>query len=411
MRRFLWVAGGLVWFGLLFVITFFLTFPRDAVIERARWEVAERSGGSYSLELGDLGPWWLGAAASDVKLYAVPRSGEPSLALLAKDLRVKTSLLSLLARAPRLSGSITPIEGTVYYTIGTARSEKKGDLRLNAVQVTSDGFPLSELLLLSGTDASGAGGLDIDIDVTGKDSLKSASGHVRLFGEDLTLSDVEIPGVGPLGMDVPIDELDIDIDVSKGLAKFKKGDIKSSLLTAELAGNVNLATTMERSTMNVEILLSDLGKELQAFAPMLSAAEVSPGSKTYKFTCSGTVGRPRCEMGAGRSSSRRDRSTRSASRPTRSTRASKRDTERPGRGERPDADELRKRREERLERLRKLREERAREVAGREERPEEEGDFDDPIDEELPYDEEEDGEFLDDEEFMEEDEEFFDEGE
>jgi len=398
MKNLLLIAGGLFWFGFLFLVTFFITFPSDAVVERARWEVSERSNGQYSLELDDLSPWWLGASAADVKLYSVPRSGDPSLALLAKDLRVSASPFSLLSRAPTLSGSITPIDGTLYYSVGTARSEKKGDLKVNGVEVSADGFPLMELLLLSGTDAAGTGGLDIDIDVDGDESLKGSSGHVRIEGSGLSLSELEIPGVGPLGMDIPIDELDIDIKVDKGNASFKKGEIKSSLLQADLKGNILLASTMERSTMNVEIVLSNLGSDLQGFAPMLAQAEVSPGSETYKFTCSGTVGNPRCEMGEGKAVGARNPRDRS-NRASRGSRSEDR-AARPPR-ERPDADELKKKREERLERLRKLREDRAAEVR---ERDNEEFD-DEPEDEEEPFDE------VDDEEFLEEDEEFLDDEE
>ncbi len=395
MKSILVIAGGLFWFVFLFLITFFFTFPSDAVVERARWEVSERSNGQYSLELDDLGPWWLGASATGVKLYSVPRSGDPSLALLAKDLRVSASPFSLLSRAPTLSGSITPIDGTLYYSVGTARSEKKGDLKVNGVEISADGFPLMELLLLSGTDAAGTGDLDIDIDIDGEESLKGSSGHVRIEGSGLSLSELEIPGVGPLGMDIPIDELDIDIKVDKGNASIKKGEVKSSLLQADLKGNILLASTMERSTLNVEIVLSNLGSDLQNFAPMLSQAEESPGSKTYKFTCSGTVGNPRCEMGEGRKSATRNLRDRS-----RSSRGRESRTDRPTR-ERPDADELKKKREERLERLRKLREDRAAEVRNRDNE-----EFEDELeDEEEPFDE------VDEEEFLEEDEEFLDDEE
>ena len=165
------------------------------------------------LQLGEIGPWWLGAAASDLKLYATPRSGDPTLALMARDIRVRANVLSLLGRTPSLSGSITPIDGTLKASIGTARGEKKGDLRVNAVRLEAQEFPISELLLLSGNEATGMGGIDVDVDIAGEDSLKGADGHVRVSGQGITLSDLEIPGVGPLGIDIPLDDIDIDIDV------------------------------------------------------------------------------------------------------------------------------------------------------------------------------------------------------
>jgi hypothetical protein len=114
MRKLLMVLAGAAWFVFLFLATFVMTFPSDAVIERLRYEVSERSGGQYSLELSDVGPWWGGSPAQNVKLSQTVRS-ETTLAFLAKDVRASVSPWGLLMGAPVVSGSVTPLDGTLYY--------------------------------------------------------------------------------------------------------------------------------------------------------------------------------------------------------------------------------------------------------------------------------------------------------
>jgi type II secretion system protein N len=402
MRKLLMVLAGAAWFVFLFLATFVMTFPSDAVIERLRYEVSERSGGQYSLELSDLGPWWVGSSAQNVKLYQTVRS-ETTLAFLAKDVRASVSPWGLLMGAPVVSGSVTPLDGTLYYSLGWVRPEKKGDkradLKLASVALDAEDFPLSELFLISGSEATATGGVDVHVDISSTEGLKDASGEISWVAQGLEISDVEIPGVGPMGFALPIDDLNLTFKVADGTATIQKGDIASPEFRAAMTGSLELRDTLERSGLNITIEVSELGERLSAFKMMLAQADVGGGK--YMFTCGGTVDRPDCAMGEQRpSSSSRVRASRPTSRPVPGVEA-------PGEGDavpvRPDNDELDRRREERLERLRQLREERMSERATPDEIPVFDADEgDEPVDDEdLPVEPEEE-EVIIDEEFEEE---------
>ena len=357
MRTLLMVIGGFAWFIFLFVVTLVLTFPSDAVVERARWEVMERSGGAYALELSDLGLWWVGVSAQDVKLFHVVRE-QSELSFMARDARVSVSPFSLLARAPAFSGSVTPIDGTLTFAVGTVRSDKRDDLKVGSVQLDGQQFPVSELLLLGGVDATGSGGLDIHVDLSGEEGIRAADGEVRIAGTGIVIDDVQIPGMGSLGRPIPIDDLTIELKVADGRAEFQKGELASPLLRATFSGAMTLRDSLDRSSLSVDIVVSELGEELSAFSMMLREADIGAGK--YQFNCSGSLASPRCSMGAAKpaSSSRTSRAVRPSTRPL-PTDGEPVDAGSPEQVvDRPDADELRKRREERLERLRALREER-----------------------------------------------------
>jgi type II secretion system protein N len=407
MKRILIGLGAVVWFGFVFLLTFTFTFPSDAIIERVRWEVSERTRDEVAITMEGLGPWWLGASAQDVKVYQAPRRGaDKELTYLAKDVRASVAPLSALMRTPRVSGSITPIAGTLYYTVqtGTLTKGKKEELGVTGLQLQADDFPMSEVMILGGLTGSALGGLDLEVDLKGPEGMRTGNGSIVLSGENLVLSDLEIPGVGPLGMELPLDELALNVKVDGGEAEVVRGDVRSPLLTAEVSGTIRLRDDLARSSLNIEILLSNLGSELKMFEPFLKAGDVGGGK--YQISCPGTLGDPRCELGKGRTSSRStrsERSTRPRSRPTTTPRSS-RGTDADADTERPDAEELKRRREERLERLRALREQRV-------ERAElaDEGDDEEPLDEEEEFYDDEEGEVFDDEEEFLDDEEGYEE--
>lgn len=396
MKRLLLVFGAGAWFVVLFLLTFVLTFPSDAIIERVRWEVSERSRDEVAVTMDSLGPWWLGASAQGVKVYQAERRGaDKELSYLAADVRAAVSPWSAITRTPTVSGSITPIDGTLYYTVSTDRIGKREELGVTGVQLSAEAFPMSEVMLLSGLTGSALGGIDLEVDLAGAEGMRTGSGSIVLSGANVVLTDLEIPGIGPLGMELPLDELAINVKVDEGEAEVVRGDVRSPLLTAEVSGTIRLRDDLARSSMSIEILLSNLGSELKMFEPFLKAGDVGGGK--YQITCPGTLGDPRCELGKSRSSSRSTRSERSPRVRPRPTPRTPRSEPVGAETERPDADDLKKRREERLERLRQLREQRL----GTRDDEEEPVDDEEELDDEEFFDDEEG--FGDDEEFIEED--------
>lgn len=402
MQRVLLIFGAGAWFVVLFLITFVLSFPSDAIVERVRWEVSERSRDEYAITIDSLSPWWVGASAGGVKLYQAPRRGaEKELAFMASDLRASVSPLSLLSRAPRVRGSVTPIDGTLAFDVSTGRIGKREELGVTGVNLQATSFPIGEMMLLGGLDGSGIGGLDIDVDLQGPEGMRTGSGQIVVSGANLALVDLAIPGVGPLGMELPLDEVSLNLKVDEGEAEVVRGDIRSPLLTAAISGTVRLRDDLARSNLDIEILISNLGNELSMFEPFLTQGDLGGGK--YQISCPGTLGDPRCALGKGRASSSRGssrsvRPTTPRSRPTMPVRSStgssgSTDADRP---DRLDPEELKRRREERLERLRALREQRTNR-----------DDAEEPVEDDLPPDDE--GEYYDDEEVFDDEEEFLDE--
>ena len=76
MKRVLMVVGGVIWFALVFFITWRVTFPGQAIEDRLRVEVANATNGTYELSLSDLRPWWTGVAADNVVLIEVKGRGD-----------------------------------------------------------------------------------------------------------------------------------------------------------------------------------------------------------------------------------------------------------------------------------------------------------------------------------------------
>ena len=75
MRNLLIGVFTLFWCALVFLVTFWLTFPSDTLVERVRWEVPERLGKEYSIDLASVSPWWVGLSAQDVMAGGMEQVG------------------------------------------------------------------------------------------------------------------------------------------------------------------------------------------------------------------------------------------------------------------------------------------------------------------------------------------------
>lgn len=392
MRTVLTGLLALLWVSVVFVGTLWLTFPSDTFAERLRYEVPNTLGPEYSADVKSVAPWWVGLSAQDLKIYHTARGGEEEagavLVALVRDARARVSVWSLLRRAPYLSGSVTLTEGTLDYEVGTA-ADDKGRVALSDLVLSADALPVSDLLGLAGMgDVRVDGALQLDVDLhAGADGMKDATGSLKLGGANLVIADFEIPGMGNLGMEIPVQELVLMAEVKDGKATLQHGAFKSDLLTAALTGDVTLRDSIERSSIDLEISITELGDQLKAFEGFLSDAKQSDG--TFKYACRGVISRlgpTSCTAARARGVSSRIPST---DRPTAIPRSP---TGVPGGAVETD-EERERRREEIRERLRQKREERegggTREVAPTRVDPEPEEDLPED-DEEFLHDEEED---------------------
>ena len=407
MNRLTQLALAMVWFGVVFLVSFWMTFPQDAVKERIRYEVHNGSNGDYTLEMDSVSPWWVGLALGDVRLYTQgidPTTGQRGdvLAFVASDVRVRSTIGSLMAQQPAVNGSVELLDGgTLSYEVETAMNKKGTRLELTRLVIEGPDLPIADLGASAGI--VGTGSLDVSVDLDAPDGLRSAQGKIALGSSGLAITELG-DMLPPLGFDIPVDSIDLVLDVDKGRAKVKKGDIESGFGNVEVEGELTLREDILRSTYRFTVVISDLsppaGMEMLVESALSSAKWADD---TYHYSCSGTLDRARgCVAQRERSSRTTSRSSSRATTTNRRTPPSgttsagagttNRGTTTPSSGNSRNSDEIRERiRQRREERERRQKEQELEELGY-----DEGDDYED--EEDLEYDEEEQfGEFFDDE--------------
>lgn len=406
MRSFLMIVGIGMWSFVVFLATWWLTFPSDELGLRLRAEVPARLGRDWSAEVGSVGPWWLGFDASDLRLYETGPDGAEPRAVLESATVAVSPFRSLLRRTPYFVGELTFVDGWIGYQLGTTQTGKKGNVwGFSDIVLWSDGVPLGDLLAITDkVPASITGNVAVDVDIRGATGLAESAGHIKLTGSNLTLSGIDIPTMGPLGFEIPIDALVIDAKVEKGQATFTESVIRSSWFTVAIKGNITLRDPIERSNVDLEFVVSELGPELRAFEGAMSSAKGTDGD--YHFFVRGIAGRlSPASLSMGKPGPARG--ARRAAMAAEDPEAGDGGSDEPGVGAAGESDEERQnRRQEIRERLKKRREERrAERAAGKEPagaddpeptvtpppvvEPDEPELDEEPIEEELPIEEEE----------------------
>ncbi len=403
-RNVLFGIGVALWAVIVFFATFYLTFPSDALVARIEKEAPSVLGRDYEVDLASAAPWWVGVSMSDVMISQKPsrraRLGEDQentpVAFVSKAW-VRTNLFSLIARTPSVIGAVRLGDGEVDFDVRT-RVGNQQPIEVATVEVEANALPLADLVgsplvsaSLGGFSMVGSGAVDLDVDLTaGERGMADGHGRIALSGRDLMLAEIASDTTGPLGIDVPIKELDIVAEVDEGKGEVERGVIDSDLFRLEISGEFGLRDPLSNSTINLELKLSDISKDLSLVETMLrTGLGATPDDGAYTFTCRGMVARLNsrsCRADGGRRAGGRP-SVRRPGRPPRQT-----GRRNPATFRRPDADDERaRRREEIRERLR------ARAAGGPDDVDEEEEEPLDDLDEVV--DEYEDEEVLDDEEY------------
>jgi hypothetical protein len=125
-------------------------------------------------------------------------------------------VLNALRGRPNLSGYITAGASTIEWKLGLKvdRDKTKGwsttGLWLSAPQVA-----LQDLAALLPIPLEATGPLDLAVDVQGTDGVKDATGTASVKGQNLVISAISFPGMEgmDLGQEIPIDNLDIELEV------------------------------------------------------------------------------------------------------------------------------------------------------------------------------------------------------
>ena len=298
LKRIGWVAGAFVWALLVFQTALWLTFPSEAM---SRWlvhQMSQRMPG-YHAELGSVRPWWTGVSIHDVKLFTAPvaRSTSvaepeaPTLVALAERVRGRLSPWAILSGGYDVRGDVRLVDGTARYRVGV-RPDERGRMLLTDLSVQSSEMPLAELLpLLPVSEApSGSGTLNIEIDVeAGETGLGQATGRISISGTNLVISDLATEATGPIGMEIPIQELKIEAPIKDGKASITQGIASGELATLELEGDLVLRDPLSKSTLNLELLISNLGPALQPMAGFLGTPHADG---KYHYQIRGLASRP-----------------------------------------------------------------------------------------------------------------------
>ena len=220
MSRFTMALGGMVWFGLVFSVTFWWTFPSQEIGDRVRVEVFTATDGELDLMMQNLRPYWTGVAADDVILMqnVEARGGmeaESAPLFVFDRARIRVGLFSVLTSSPRVMGDVTIGGSDVEYDVTAGMNKRGTNLVPRSVELSAPAMPVADLAGLAGLDIRASGTLEIDVDLQSEESMRDSVGKVRLAGRNLTIHEVD-PSLTQgmdLGMEILLDDLEIELDV------------------------------------------------------------------------------------------------------------------------------------------------------------------------------------------------------
>ena len=298
MKKLLCGLSGLLWFGLVFVVSFFFTFPDDDAALWARWQVQEQTDGAYELSLSSLSLHGLGGVrGQDVTFYEVEKrrarrgdekeNSEKKELFSADRVQGRVGLLSALRGRPSFDGSVRL--GAADIDISGILEQVEDQFQVRKITIKADALPLESFPAISGTRMLGTGTIDLEIDLSAPEGLSKANGKIVVSGRDLevTLSSPGnfLDGFGPFH----ISEIEIRIDVTEGKARVTDGRLVSDQFEIEIDGEVALQDEITRSSVKMGLVVAQLGEQFQPFQGFLRDAKWD--NDTYHYSLRGTLGR------------------------------------------------------------------------------------------------------------------------
>lgn len=290
-----YTLAGIVWFSVVFLVGLWLTFPDEAVAERVMFEWQKNLGDSTRLQVASVRPALVGVRASEVTVFGVdkPRGGraqeeEPTVSeMIAFDqVKVKTSVMSLLAREPHVWGQARMGDGDLDFDAETGLDED-GKLVVHNVTAEAQGFPLSAVPPINDNAIDGTGTVDLKVDLEAADGLSTADGSLSLQGTDLVITSISASGMEGFDLgEIQVHDLDVVLDAVEGRARVSRGTLSSSVADVELSGDVILQDDPQRMRLRLKVVLS-LSEDFAMFKSFLKSAEWSDGQ--YHYTVTGTV--------------------------------------------------------------------------------------------------------------------------
>lgn len=221
------------------------------------------------------------------QVQVFPRTGKRERLLDLPRLRVRPSLLDLLIGRQTFRFRTTLLDGSLH---GKAtRRQGNWDLGMSWDGVRPGKHPLLSRGESSQLDAALSGDLDLQmqgaqwINSTGTLSLHLTDGSIQgLQVSGFTLPELQgIEGTGKLTLD-------------KRKAVLESVSVSSSELAVSLDGNIDLATRVDSSRLNLRGKIKLSGKLATQYEPMLSGfLRKQDGDGFFSFTLRGTLGKPR----------------------------------------------------------------------------------------------------------------------
>lgn len=269
-------------FSIAFGLMLFLTFPYDLVAERIEAEAKRNAG--VNLDIGSLGPAFLGIKAKKVSIVSEQQPGEQEAPapLMIDSVSARPSLFPLgVAFNAEIFG------GTVK---GSYSPLRKSQILLTAREVELARGNLKPAL---GLDLTGRLGADINLAFDPADFTK-AVGRVELDAQGLvvnggTVANYDLPKVD-------LGALEAALQVADGKATIETLSIKGNDVEAEGEGEMTLAQKLLFSTMRVELKFKPAEEFLKRNSFIqtgLSFAMTKDAQGFYKARLDRQLGNPR----------------------------------------------------------------------------------------------------------------------
>lgn len=300
MNRVVLVLATMAWCTLVFFLVGWLTFPSSAAASRATYEINSKVGaGRYLVSMDALSPWWFGASADRVMVSSV-HDGVAEPFFFGDNLALRTGLFGLVRRSPTFTGQVTLGEGVL--DVATDVKIKGGRYDVRRVEAKGSGLPVADLLGLAtmggGADVAVTGGLDVDVDLEAPGGWHEADGNIEIKGRDLVVDTITVAALGWVDKEIAglIDVLDLDLRVDEGTAEIARGELISNLLEADIEGTLELAEQIDRSRLQLQVVLrmgdwseGELAQYQSLVEGFLRGAQWSDG--TYHYEVDTPIGR------------------------------------------------------------------------------------------------------------------------
>lgn len=283
------IAGGLVWCTVVCIVTWWVTFPSQAVVDRAAYEVQKASNGSMALKAASSSPWWTGVTLSDVTLLSVGDEGA-SPVMVVDSVSASTSLFSLIGGGLPIHGVVDLGGSNLVIDAELDRSQDPPALKKITADAPALGVQaLGALLAPLGASMTGSGDVELDLDLEVGDKVKDHDGRLKIDAKGLTV-DLTVPDPlsgGPFNIgEIAVSEIDIVFDVKDGKAVIKKGIIRSDGADLDLDLNMTLNDRFDRSRLRGTLVVANMGGNLSTYEGFMKDALWEDGKYHYSINCS-----------------------------------------------------------------------------------------------------------------------------